>query len=150
MHQSSSKTKRSMKQLGGVMLALWLGGAGCLFGCQAHATSVLRPGGATPLAAAAHHMMGGHACCRAAAGRQRNSQIRNAEALTSDSNIYCPMAGQRAGVASKVRLFDVSPQAAASAAYYLNSLPPVVGTARAASTLRDRGSTYLRCCVLLI
>jgi hypothetical protein len=150
MRQPLTKTDRNVRRLGGVMLALWLGGAGCLFGCQAHATSMLRQDGDAPHAVAAHHMLGGHVCCRAAANHQGDSQIRNAQSFASDSSIYCPLAGQRAGVASKVRLLDVSPQAAASNAPYLNNLLPVARAPRAASTLRDRGSTYLRCCVLLI
>lgn len=106
--------------------------------------------------------MQGHDCCdKHEAGEEKGERTSKAEDERSSAGVgrrggrtamHCPLGGRHTSdPARKVRV-DTTPAAAATPATQSPAPESVYAApARAAGTpVRDRGSTYLRCCVFLI
>ena len=99
--------------------------------------------------------MSGHDCCaggRRGEGKKKDARSSvGAEGRGGGTAMRCPLGGRHASdPARKVRV-DTTPTAAAPAAQSPAPESTYVTPAYAARRLaRDRGSTYLRCCVFLI
>jgi hypothetical protein len=139
------------RRLGALALALWLGGFGCLLGCEPMASAAgVEHMAHAPDAAESHAAMN-HGCCHHAkkdARAESTSVEANARADVGQSS--CPFSTPATESSRKVGVKS----AAATVAH--GALPTVAlastsfdsphGRARPP----DRGGTYLRCCVFLI
>lgn len=152
-------------------VALWMAGAGCMFGCENMATA----------AASDHHVatndvgtivasgeacasMHSHDCCAKGKARSkptntnhstRSAQTSNANAAeliaTSSAMIDCPLAVNAMAALSKPRP-DQSSTALLSAGARLavSNIFQQTISFRQPLRLPNRGHTYLRCCTFLI
>lgn len=136
-------------------LALWIGGVGCLFGCEMTASAA----GAHESQASAPKESSramGRGCCHAAKKKSGAAQTDTASNLSVRPNTLagaisqCPFSNPAVDPARKVRVEDgqavatVSPRALAPEVKTFAFSPPLKPLAP------DRGGTYLRCCVFLI
>ena len=135
-------------------LALWIGGVGCLFGCE---MTVSAAGAHAPAASAPEvpSRAARHGCCHAkkSAGTMSaaasHSSIRP-NTVAGGAVSQCPFSNPATDPARKVRVEDaqavstVSPHSFAPVVKTVAPTPPVQPLAH------DRGGTYLRCCVFLI
>ena len=155
------------RRLAALGLVLWLAGAGCLLGCSAlmgaNASAHAAPSQTHAAQAESHSAeppdscaaMRGHDCCGGVEEKEsEEAQGRSsagAERHGSRTAIHCPLGGRQASdPARKVRV-DTTPNAAAPATQSPAPAPSYVTAAHPSGPLvRDRGSTYLRCCVFLI
>jgi hypothetical protein len=150
----------TVRRLVALSLALWLAGVGCLLGCETDAAAAPAAVEQQPLAPRADscHAFAGHGCCHksAPAGTATSLQMDDAgasfqtETPQPTGHNVCPLAGQTADAARKVRHVDADAPGVNAA---LPDAPDARTHARlAARHLRvpDRGGTHLRCCVLLI
>jgi len=147
------------------LLALWIAGTGCLLGCesevQAGTASHRTAGheGAKNLTEEECASSKSHGCCQkqlshkehrdADKGLNSSAKIVNVPE-DSGSMMGCPFASSRIAVMTKVR-----DDSAPVAIHYrpTPSLPPIdegLFAFPASFLPRDRGHTYLRCCVFLI
>ena len=151
MRVAPSKVSGMIRRLASLALAVWLGGAACLFGCEmspSFANSDERA--LSNQTAPACSSSSGHGCCHQTESEAEQS-VAETIPVSSSRMACCPLSAQPAIAVSKTRV--ESAPALALAAY--QSLPKLDdGTYTARSTGRilipDRGSTYLRCCVFLI
>lgn len=164
MRAPRTPTANALRRLTALGLVAWLAGAGCVLGCSAvtasahHAPSQTH---ATPNDAHSTEQpdscdaMSGHDCCAGGghgAGKKRDKRSSaGAERQGNRTAMHCPLGGRNASdPARKVRV-DTTPTAAAPAAPSPAPASSYAAPAFAADVLvRDRGSTYLRCCVFLI
>jgi hypothetical protein len=152
------------RRLTALGLVAWLAGAGCLLGCSAATASAHAVPPQTHAAQNGSHSveqsdscdaMRGHDCCggveeKEAEGTEGRASA-GAERYGSRTAMHCPLGGRNASdPARKVRV-DIKPTASAPAT---QSPAPessyVTPPCAVAGLVRDRGSTYLRCCVFLI
>ena len=144
-------------------LLLWLGGAGCMFGCtlNAHAAPtretansngvpVVQEQPACPMTAGPEH------CSRRAAAQEHTA---NSTALDSSDQRFvpnegmncCPLANLTSAAAAKSRIAD---KITAATAGQRGTTRPDVSPERFSRATPihypNRGQTYLRCCVFLI
>jgi len=123
-------------------LVLWLSGAGCALCCFAGAASSYWLGEMSCGQAAS----GDDSCCKTAS---RNSETDHSDSI-SECIIQCPLLAKHIeGV--------IAPNHSVPIFGALNSVPAVLGTDASRQSPHqvktppaNRGSTYLRCCVLLI
>lgn len=141
------------RRLAAFGLALWIGGVGCLFGCETMVSAAHGPhASAQKESAAAMH----HGCCHAkksgdatSAAAASNSSV-SPNTFASGEVSQCPFSNPALDPARKVRVEDghavasVSPHAFAPEVRTFAFSPPLKPLAP------DRGGTYLRCCVFLI
>lgn len=99
--------------------------------------------------------MRGHDCCDDVEREEGEEKVRHssagAESHGGHTAMHCPLGGRHASdPARKVRV-DTAPAASTPATQSAAPESSYVTPARAADVLvRDRGSTYLRCCAFLI
>ncbi len=150
MRSLPSHSSQIIRRLAALTIALWLGGLGCLIGCEINVSAASddernilnRTSSSCPLSS-------GHTCCHSAKdNRERPSADTTPQ--STDTMSCCPFAGESA-VVSKPRITDSL--ALISTANRVLSAPNVETysvrlTNR--SLLPDRGSTYLLHCVFLI
>jgi hypothetical protein len=137
------------RRLGALALALWLGGFGCLLGCEPMASGATMTRAAHAQAADESHGAMNHSCCH------RVKKVIGATASVesdtkTDVGSSCPFSSPAVDSSRKVRVKSTA------STPVRNALPEV---ARASLSFDpsfdrarppDRGGTYLRCCVLLI
>lgn len=152
MLETRAQRNAVMRRLCALALALWLGGVGCLLGCEMQASAapfVEAHEFASSASSDSCPMNAAHDCCH----RSHEEGMTIAFGATSESSQTmncCPLAGQSANIARKAR-FDIAPLALAE-----NELLPQLTFNNATSMpfvrlrVPDRGSTYLRHCVFLI
>lgn len=141
------------RRLAALALVGWLGGLGCVLGCEF--TPSVR---ASDESSAANQEA--RSCLTAAKGncchsQQAKSNSKQLNARTAPQTVgemsCCPIAGQSAVVISKPRRADAPVLAPTSITF---PVAPRVERRDASFAARqhvpDRGSTYLRCCVFLI
>jgi hypothetical protein len=138
------------RRLGALALALWLGGFGCLLGCEPMASAATMTHAAHAQAADEPHGAMNHSCCHRA---KKSAGATTSVELGSKANAgqsSCPFSSPAINASRKVGVKS------AASTPVRNALPEV---ARASlsfdpSIVRarppDRGGTYLRCCVFLI
>jgi len=146
------------------MLALWIAGTGCLLGCESRAQAATSRQSFTSedsgvVVADACASSRSHGCCQKQGRAEPSQQVEDSATpfarlvdLSDQSGamLECPFATSRVALFTKIR-DNASPPA-------LNqrSLPLLPLSLAKFSTLsdsflpRDRGHTYLRCCVFLI
>ena len=148
-----------LRRLAALGLVAWLAGAGCLLGCSAALPSAHaappqvhadQPGSHSTVEPDSCAAMRGHDCC----GRVEEKDEGTSAGVADHGGraaMHCPLGGRHASdPARKVRV-DTTPTASAPAAQSPAPRSSYVTPAPAADVLvRDRGSTYLRCCVFLI
>ena len=166
-----TRTTAALRCLTALGLVAWLAGLGCVLGCSAATASTHHAASQAHAAQNESHpaeqeshsteqpdscaAMGGHDCCggkREAGKKQDKRSSVGADSHGGRTAMHCPLGGRHAAdPARKVRV-DTTPAAAAAPA--TQSPAPesnYAAPAYAADVLvRDRGSTYLRCCVFLI
>ena len=152
MRAPNSHDRRSVHRLASLALVLWLGGAGCLVGCEMDATAAPSGESSPPVSEAscpAFTGSGGDCCHKAAAknvGTHADIPSRPGRLMSC-----CPLAGQSAAVAGKPRHSDKA--GTVLPVSILLAIPrPEAHALEGVGGLRvpDRGSTYLRCCTFLI
>jgi hypothetical protein len=138
-----------IRRLSVVALALWLGGFGCLFGCEQHSPAAHAAAPHATVAPASHEAMT-RGCCHAKKDQHAASSSVEPNMETDAGLKQCPFntpavdSARRAAVQSPAA---IPAQGWLSHALVLHaSFAPPDGRARAP----DRGGTYLRCCVFLI
>ena len=129
-------------------LTLWLGGLGCAVGCEMPTTGSHRVTLETSSAEQGCSMGGGH-------DRRHQANVnddggRLEMTATPGELSPCPLVGQTADLARKVRPLDAPQVLAGSDHVPTPSVEPYPDAITARLPIRDRGSTYLRCCVFLI
>ena len=155
------------RRLTALGLAAWLAGVGCLLGCTASARTTASAHAAPSRTHAAqtdsHSVerpdscaaMRGHDCCGGGGEKKSEGAAGRASAVAerhgSRAAMHCPLGGRHTSdPARKVRV-DTTPTASAPATQSPAPAPSYVAPPDAvAGLVRDRGSTYLRCCVFLI
>lgn len=151
MRKRDANSYGVIRRLSVVALALWLGGFGCLLGCDTHASAAVVAAAAPQesVAAASHDAMT-HGCCHAKKDHHVASSSVEPNVRTDAGLAQCPFntpavdSARRAAVQSPAA---IPTQGWLSPAPTLHaSFAPPDGRARAP----DRGGTYLRCCVFLI
>ncbi|MCA1629686.1 MAG: hypothetical protein LC785_06340 [Acidobacteria bacterium] len=157
MRERVNRDGRLPRRLAAFGLALWIGGVGCLFGCEMTVSAA----GARDRHAAGQKESAratSHGCCHAAKKKKSGaaatvaaSDISVRPAARADGAIsQCPFSNPAIDPARKVRAEDtqalatVSPRALAPEVKTFAFNPPLKPLAP------DRGGTYLRCCVFLI
>lgn len=159
-----AKLPRRLTALG---LVLWLAGAGCLLGCSASLGATASAHAVPPethAAQAGSHSterpdscaaMSGHDCC--AGGEEKEAEETDGRASAGAERhggrtaMHCPLGGRHASdPARKVRV-DTAATVATPVAQSPAPASGYVTVPYADDVLvRDRGSTYLRCCAFLI
>lgn len=139
------------RRLAALALVLWLGGLGCLFGCEFSGSASAESSVSSQSALSCSMSAKSH-CCHSQPARGAQEQTSAGLPPQSGGEMSgCPLAGQSAVVTSKPRVADVAVLALASERFLT---APRVETQDASFAARqrvpDRGSTYLRCCVFLI
>jgi hypothetical protein len=137
------------RRLGALALALWLGGFGCLLGCEPMASAATMTHAAHAQAADESHGAMNHSWCHRA---KKSAGATTSVELGSKADVgqSCPFSSPAINASRKVGVKS------AASTPVRNALPEV---ARASlsfdpSIVRarppDHGGTYLRCCVFLI
>jgi hypothetical protein len=150
MRKPDVNTHGLIRRLSVVALALWLGGFGCLFGCERHSHVAVAAATAQMTTAPAAHDAMTHGCCHAKKDHRVASSSAESNSETDAGLKQCPF--NTPAVDSARRTAVQSPAAIpaqgrlAHAPILHASFAPPDGRARAP----DRGGTYLRCCVFLI
>lgn len=155
-----------LRRLTALGLVAWLAGAGCLLGCAASMGATASAHAVpTPTHSAQNEShsvkqsdscaaMSGHDCCAAVEEDGGENDARTSAGAATHGNrtaMHCPLGGrQTSDPARKVRV-DTTPDASTPATQSPAPESSYVTPPYAARLLvRDRGSTYLRCCVFLI
>lgn len=155
------------------VLSIWVGGAGCLLGCEGMVAAAATDASAeasqhsahvSALVASGHACSSGevnnsHDCCKKKSGvaqYKTKEPIAGGAVITPTSSSSglmkdCPFAVSKAAVVNKARNgeMSVAPALAHSILAPDNS-PEQKGPLSAPARLPNRGHTYLRCCVFLI
>lgn len=146
------------------VLALWIAGTGCLLGCESRAQAATARQSSTNedsdvVVADACASSKSHGCCqkqgRAEPGQQGEGSASPLARLIdlpdqSGATLGCPFATSRVALFTKVR-DNASPHALNQRPLPLLPLSVAELSPLSDSLLpRDRGHTYLRCCVFLI
>jgi hypothetical protein len=142
------------RRLGALALALWLGGFGCLLGCEPMASAATMTHAAHTSnvhAASESHGAMNHGCChRAKRGVGVATASVEPDVKTDVGQSSCPFSNPATDASRKVGVASVAATPARDALPTVNlastSFAPPFGRARPP----DRGGTYLRCCVFLI
>jgi hypothetical protein len=149
MRKSDANTYSLIRRLSVVALALWLGGFGCLFGCEQHSPAALAAASHAIAVPASHDAMA-RGCCHAKKDHRVASSSVEPNLETDAGLKQCPF---NTPAVDSARKAAVQSSAAVPAQGWLAHAPtlhtsfaPPDGRARAP----DRGGTYLRCCVFLI
>ena len=129
-------------------LTLWLGGLGCAVGCAMPAPESHRTELETSSAQQGCSMGGGHNQHHQANVNDDGGRLEMT--ATPGELSPCPLVGQTADLARKVRPLDAPQVLAGSSPLPTPGLEPYHDAISARLPIRDRGSTYLRCCVFLI
>ena len=156
------------RRLAALGLVAWLAGAGCVLGCAASTGASAAHAHAAPSQShATRHeshsveppdscpAMRGHDCCGGVeSGEGEGNDARSSAGVGGRGErtaMHCPLGGRNASdPARKVRV-DTTPAASTPATQSPAPAPSYVTRPRVADALvRDRGGTYLRCCVFLI
>ncbi len=141
---------RKIHRLPALMLALWLGGIGCLLGCEMEVSAAPVNEAQSSSSTTSCPALSGSNCCHQRASKDGDGYSAQTVPQSADAISCCLLAAQPAFVFSK-------PQVDSSAlALPAHGTFPVLHaetyTAPSANRLfvRNRGGTYLLCCVFLI
>ncbi|MDQ3686075.1 MAG: hypothetical protein M3430_10820 [Acidobacteriota bacterium] len=149
MRASSSHRRENFRRFVALTLVLWLGGAGCVVGCEMMPRVFASD--TTPLSdsTASCPARSGPDCCH----QQNSNRVVTSFGTTPQTPralACCPLAGQAAEAPHKVR-FDGKPLVVVVDRLSASSIAAEKAAWAAVPTrVPDRGSTYLRCCVFLI
>lgn len=165
MRTPRTRTTNALRSLTALGLVAWLAGLGCVLGCAssmgATASAHAAPSQTHSAQNESHSAeqadscaaMSGHDCC-GGGEREEGEDERSSVGVGRHGGrtaMHCPLGGRHASdPARKVRV-DTTPAAAAPAT---QSPAPEASYVTPYDTarlpVRDRGGTYLRCCVFLI
>ena len=141
------------RRLAALALVLWLGGVGCLLGCELTPVVLAsdESGTADQETLSCPAAAKGDCCHSQPAQGDGERRIALTAPRTASEMSCCPLAGQSAVVVGKPRLADAPALTFTSSSFLI---APRVGTRDASFAARqrvpDRGSTYLKCCTFLI
>lgn len=149
MHVLLSHPSKTACRIVALTLVLWLGGVGCLVGCEMEPDAFAHSAPEISASSTSCPASSGHTCCHQ---QERDPDAANIGTLPSSSGELscCPFANWAVEAARKVRSVDAPLAVAASK---LLSLPTASGYTSppiAQGRDPDRRDTYLRCCVFLI
>lgn len=163
MRPTRTRAIELLRPLTALGLVAWLAGAGCLLGCAASIGATASARSANPsethaarseshvaLQADSCAAMRGRGCCGSLEEQEADASA-GADNRGSRSAMHCPLGRRHPSDPARKVLVDTSP--AASTLSIRPAAPDAVYVSRAYaadSLVRDRGSTYLRCCVFLI
>jgi hypothetical protein len=154
MRERKTDARGVARRLGTLALALWLGGFGCLLGCEpmASAATMMHTPHAQ-VASESHDAMNdamNHGCCHRAKKNVSATASVESGAKTDVGQSPCPFNTSAVDASRKVGVKSVASMPASDAlpqvARAFLSFDPPFSRARPP----DRGGTYLRCCVFLI
>lgn len=151
MVTSASPTARMIHRLAAIALMLWLAGFGCFLGCEM-SVSAAPVGKAEASGVADSCPMASHDCCE----KDKKDKDDSAQSLepthqSTDSPSCCPLTGQfTSDPARKVRSADPPLAAVESGLSFASNLDRTPKLLSQKPLVSNKGSTYLRCCVLLI
>ncbi len=151
MHLSSSMDREIIRGLVAFTLALWLGGLSCALDCGVNVSTATATESQSSDKTESCPMNAGQDCCHKARTGEDAADATTATPLPSSSGqMFCyPLDSQPADPARKARSLD-APPALTAVALLSPVVEPYPATIPVRLTVRDRGSTYLRCCVFLI
>jgi hypothetical protein len=140
-----------------LLLALWLGGLGCVIGCEMGTLAASRDEEHSNVSEDSCPSSG-HDCCKKKpksaedkeAETRESSAIANIPHGTDAMPSCCPLAIQSADPARKSRFVDAPLVTTASRLLGTPDFQPSNAIPFTRLRVPDRGSTYLRCCVFLI
>ncbi len=149
MSATAIHSSRTIHRLIALALVLWLGGVGCLVGCEMNVSAATVSKAQASDQAASCPAFSGADCCRHA--KSDGAQAIARTAPQSDGAMSCcPLAGHSSLVASKPYVGSPSLALAASAVLPAPKVETYITRAINQLPMRDRGLTYLLCCVFLI
>jgi hypothetical protein len=152
MRVAPLKVSGMIRRLASLALAVWLGGAACLLGCEISASAANSddPAASNQTAPACSSSSSGHGCCHQTESEAEQS-VAGTIPVSSSRMACCPLSAQPAITVSKTRV-ENAPALALAPYQILPKLDDGTYTARSTGRILipDRGSTYLRCCVFLI
>jgi hypothetical protein len=146
LHPPFGKTAR---RLGALALVLWLGGAGCLVGCEMDVSAATSPRAQAPGGEISCAAFAGPDCCRRLEDAGGHASIQTTEQAVNVATC-CPVSGPAAITSGTAH---AGSSALLTTPGGVTPAPPVENqAARTARCLRvrDRGGTHLLCCVFLI
>ncbi len=151
MFITATHSRRTIHRLIALALVLWLGGLGCLVGCEMNVSAAAAANEAQASdSAASRSAFPGAECCHHAKSDGAQAITRTAP-QSEGAMSCCPLAGHSALVASKKPYAGSQPPAlAASAALGAPEIETYITRAAGQLPLRDCSGTYLLCCVFLI
>jgi hypothetical protein len=147
---TATHSSRTINRLIAFALVLWLGGAGCLVGCEmkVSAATIIEEQ-ALDQADSCPAFSGADCCRHAKSGGAR--VIARTVSQPDGAMSCCPLAGHASLVARKPYVGSPSLALAASAVLPAPAeIETYIIRAINQSPVRDRGSTHLLCCVFLI
>jgi hypothetical protein len=148
------RVKTITHRLTALALMLWLGGVGCLIGCEIPASAAPVDVTQTSDAAESCSMNSGGDCCHKAEQSKETGKAPTIGALPQSRNISslscCPLVGLSSDPARKASASDAPLVIAANVLFLAPKIEHPSKVVSLRSQTRDRGSTYLRCCVFLI
>ncbi len=149
MSAIATHSSRTIHRLIALALVLWLGGMGCLVGCEMNVTAATVSKAQASDPAASCPAFSGADCCRHA--KSDGAQAIARTASQSDGAMSCcPLAGHSSLVARKPYVGLPSLALAVNAVLLTPKIETYITRAVGQLPVQDRGSTYLLCCVFLI
>jgi len=154
MRMQLPQVKTIAHRLTALALMLWLGGVGCLIGCEMPASAAPVDVTQTSDAAETCPMNSGGDCCHKAGQSKETGNAPTIGALPQSQNLSslscCPLVGLSSDPARKASASDAPLAIAANVLFLAPKIEHPSKVVSLRSQTRDRGSTYLRCCVFLI
>lgn len=148
------------------LLALWVAGAGCLFGCEFDIMAAENGGShgsnqklSSIVSGEACASSKSHDCCSGRANKSSRTPSVNQERVPSEPMVLpdgsgamlgCPLATQGTAVITKVGFKDASAAAPVNPVTALQNPGEQRHSSSTHFHLPNRGHTYLRCCTFLI
>lgn len=138
-----------IRRLAALALVLWLGGVGCLIGCEIEVSAATAAPAQAPSPATSCPAFSGPACCHKPQGESGQAAAQIAP-QSAGAMSCCPLSGQSAAIANKPRVDSSALALTASSALPLSRIKILAVRPAGRLLVPDRGGTYLRCCVFLI
>jgi len=150
MRATATHSSRTFHRLIALALVLWLGGMGCLVGCEMNVSAATVSEAQASASKTSCPAFSGADCCHHAKNDGAQASARTAP-QSDGAMSCCPLAGRAALAVNKshVNLPALS-LTASKAALPLPKTKTYAAQTAGQMIVRDRGSTYLLCCVFLI
>jgi len=149
MSATATHSSRTVHRLIALALVLWLGGMGCLVGCEMNVSAATVSEAQASASKTSCPAFSGADCCRHAQSDGAQAIARTAP-QSDGAMSCCPLAGHSSLVARKPYVGSPSLALAASAVLPAPKIETYITRAINQLPAQDRGGTYLLYCVFLI